>query len=69
MITLTDNAGGVRKSDLRLLIAPGGSKNVPDVNSIGIFSVGSKRAVVAIAEHVSIKTHHAEDRSYQLEGV
>lgn len=67
LITLIDNAGGVRREDLRLLIAPGGSNNSPDSAIIGIFGVGSKRAVVAIAEHVSIKTRHGHDRSFQID--
>ncbi len=67
LISIVDDAGGVEKKDLRLLIAPGGSRNSPDGDSIGIFGVGSKRAVVAIAEHVVIKTHHSNDRSYQID--
>ena len=67
MVALTDNAGGVQRENLRLLIAPGGSMNSPDGESIGIFGVGSKRAVVAIAEHVTIKTHRAGDGSFQID--
>jgi len=66
-VMLSDNAGGIRQEDLRLLITPGGSRNSPDAQSIGIFGVGSKRAVIALAEHVSIKTYHAEDRSFQVD--
>jgi len=67
MVTLVDNAGGVPRENLRLLVAPGGSINSPEGESIGIFGVGSKRAVVAIAEHVSIKTHHSGDGSFQID--
>lgn len=67
IVTLVDNAGGVPRENLRLLIAPGGSMNSPDGESIGIFGVGSKRAVVAVAEHVSIKTHHVGDGSFQID--
>ncbi len=67
MVTITDNAGGVPRANLRLLIAPGGSTNSPDGKTIGIFGVGSKRAVVAVAEHVSIKTHYRGDESYQID--
>lgn len=67
MILLSDNAGGVRQSDLRLLITPGGSSNSPDKETIGIFGVGSKRAVIAVAEHVVIKTHFPEDGSFQID--
>ncbi|HRE26793.1 MAG TPA: ATP-binding protein, partial [Anaerolineales bacterium] len=68
IIRYTDNAGGVLREDLRLLVAPGGSKNAPDGASIGIFGVGSKRAVVALAEHVVIRTRHlSEVDSHQVE--
>jgi len=67
MLKLTDNAGGVPRENLRLLIAPGGSMNSPEGQSIGIFGVGSKRAVVAIAEHVIIKTRHANEGSFQID--
>ena len=68
IIRYKDNAGGVLREDLRLLVAPGGSKNSPDGDSIGIFGVGSKRAVVALAEHVVIRTRHTtESASYQVE--
>ena len=67
IIALTDNAGGVRHEDLRLLITPGGTKNPLDAETIGIFGVGSKRAAVALAENVLIKTHHDGDRSFQID--
>jgi hypothetical protein len=67
IITLIDNAGGVRHEDIRLLITPGGSNNSPDATAIGIFGVGSKRAVVAVAEHVRIKTRHHDDQSFQID--
>ena len=68
LISISDNAGGVRREDLRLLIAPGGSKNDPNAEIIGYFGVGSKRAVVALAEHVVIKTRAKdEDESYEID--
>src|SRR5712692_12075528 len=44
LIAVHDNAGGVKHDELRLLIAPGGSRNDPDAEVIGIFGVGGKRA-------------------------
>jgi anti-sigma regulatory factor (Ser/Thr protein kinase) len=67
MIVLIDDAGGVGHDDLRLLITPGGSNNSPEAALIGIFGVGSKRAVIALAEHVSIKTRHESGRSFQVD--
>lgn len=67
IIRLMDNAGGVAAKDLRLLITPGGSNNSPDAQTIGIFGVGSKRAVIAIAEQVTIKTRHTVGKSFQID--
>jgi hypothetical protein len=67
LLSITDNAGGVRFEDLRLLVAPGGSKNSPQDSTIGVFGVGSKRAVIALGEVVSLKTHHHGDRSFQID--
>lgn len=67
LISVKDNAGGVGQSDLRMLIAPGKSRNSPTGETIGIFGVGSKRAVVALAENVVIKTHRAGDKTYQID--
>lgn len=67
LISVKDNAGGIGKSDLRMLIAPGSSRNSPAAATIGIFGVGSKRAVVALAENVVIKTHRSGDKTYQID--
>lgn len=67
MVAVEDNAGGVPESDLRLLIAPGGSRNAPSAIIIGVFGVGSKRASVAIGEHVEIRTRHKSNASFQLD--
>jgi hypothetical protein len=66
-IVLTDNAGGVRADDLTMLVALGGSNNDPDAKTIGIFGVGSKRAVVAVAEYISIKTRFGTEGTYQID--
>jgi len=66
-ITVTDTAGGIRKDELRLIVAPGGSRNDPDEEIIGIFGVGSKRAVVALGERVEIRTRAKGSGTYQLD--
>lgn len=67
LISVWDNAGGVRKDDLRLLIAPGGSRNDPNAPTIGIFGVGSKRAGIALGAQVVIKTRYKREPSYQID--
>lgn len=67
LITIKDNAGGVGHENLRLLIAPGASNNEPEGETIGFFGVGSKRAVIALAETVCIKTRFRDQQSFQID--
>jgi hypothetical protein len=67
LISVIDNAGGVKLDDLRLLLAPGGSRNDPDAELIGIFGVGSKRAGIALGEEVQIRTRFGNERSLEID--
>jgi HSP90 family molecular chaperone len=67
-IEITDNAGGVAKADLEKLISPGASLDSGEGGTIGIFGVGSKRAVVALARDIKISTRHDKDpKTFRLE--
>jgi len=67
LISVTDNAGGVKQSDLRLLIAPGGSLNDPNAEIIGIFGVGGKRAGIALGERVQIRSRFKNEDSFEID--
>lgn len=67
LISVVDNAGGLSQEDLRLLVAPGGSKIDPNAELIGVFGVGSKRAGIALGEHVVISTRASKGRSFELD--
>jgi len=67
LISITDNAGGVKKDELDLLIIPGGSRNNPGAHVIGIFGVGSKRAGIALGELVRIQTRFKKEQSFEIE--
>lgn len=67
MIRVRDNSGGIKKEDLSLIVGPGHSGNLPEEQIIGIFGVGSKRAVVALAQHVTIKSRYRDKDTYQIE--
>jgi Histidine kinase-, DNA gyrase B-, and HSP90-like ATPase len=67
LIVVNDNAGGVKHDELRLLIAPGGSRNDPLAEVIGIFGVGGKRASIALGEQVAIKTRYKKQQSHQID--
>ncbi len=66
-IVISDNAGGVKESELSFLISPGASSNKENENIIGMFGVGSKRAVVALARNVKIKTRHRRKKTFQID--
>lgn len=67
LISILDHSGGVQEKDLKVLVAPGGSKNNPTAELIGIFGVGSKRAGIALGEKVEIKTRFQGERSLELD--
>ena len=66
-ISVSDNAGGLDRSELSFLVGPGqsGSNNID--HTIGIFGVGTKRAVVALAQDVKIRTRLGGKETYQIE--
>ena len=67
LISIKDTAGGVDEKDLWVLVAPGGSKNDPNAEIIGIFGVGSKRASVALGEQVVLKTRRGSGRTFEVD--
>jgi Histidine kinase-, DNA gyrase B-, and HSP90-like ATPase len=67
IISVSDNAGGVKREELRLLVAPGGSGNDPTAEVIGIFGVGSKRAGIALGEHVEVRTRYRQQETLGIE--
>lgn len=67
VLCVSDDAGGVRREDVRLLVAPGATGNSADIDVIGIFGVGGKRAAVALGERVEIKTRYKKEKSLQID--
>lgn len=66
-ITVKDNAGGITKEELSGVVGPGHTSNTEKGETIGIFGVGTKRAVVALAQDIKIKTRKRDEISYQVE--
>ena len=65
-ITVTDNAGGMDEEHILFFISPGRTGNVGNEETIGIFGVGSKRAVIALAENVKMTTRRHHFRTCQI---
>lgn len=66
-ICVFDNAGGVKKENLRFIVGPGQTTNLPEDEVIGIFGVGTKRAVVALAQDIKITTRHNKEKTCLVE--
>lgn len=66
-IIVEDDAGGVDRDDLPAIVGPGQSGSNSTDETIGIFGVGTKRAVVAMAEDIKIVTRVAGAPTYQVE--
>ena len=66
-ICATDNAGGVDRTELSFMVSPGQTGNLPVEEIIGIFGVGTKRAVVALGQDITIITRCKKEKTYQLE--
>ncbi|WID94889.1 ATP-binding protein [Bosea vestrisii] len=66
-IEVEDDAGGLPRDELRFIVGPGQTGSSSTDETIGIFGVGTKRAVVALAQDVRIKTRHGSSETYQVE--
>lgn len=66
-ISVEDNAGGLQKSELKYIVGPGQTGTEPTDETIGIFGVGTKRAVVALAQDIKIRTRHSKGQTFQLD--
>ena len=66
-IVISDDAGGVKREDLQLLVAPGASRETLQEGLIGNFGVGGKRAGIALGELVEIKTRYKKSKTYEFE--
>jgi len=63
-ISLEDNAGGIEEDKLDHIISPGKTSNDIGDDVIGYFGVGSKRAVVALAQDIVISSRFENEKTY-----
>lgn len=66
-IKIKDNAGGIKKDDLHYIIGPGHSTNDSSEHIIGTFGVGSKRSVIALSPHITIKSRYKKQPTHIVE--
>lgn len=66
-ITIEDNAGGISQNEITLFISPGRTGNTGTEETIGIFGVGSKRAIVAMAQNIQVRTRQGNEKTISVE--
>ncbi len=66
-ICIQDNAGGIQEGELEFLVSPGATTNKMDDSTIGIFGVGTKRAVIALSEDVKITSRYKKKQTFAIE--
>lgn len=66
-MSIFDNAGGLEEEKLDHIISPGKTSNDISDDVIGYFGVGSKRAVVALAQDIVIKSRFENDKTFSVE--
>lgn len=66
-IRVEDNAGGLPRAELRYIVGPGQTGSSTTDETIGIFGVGTKRAVVALAQDIRIRTRHGKKETYEVD--
>ncbi len=67
IMMVEDTSGGIDKDDLSVVVAPGATSNEPSEKVIGIFGVGTKRSVVALAQRARITTRCGKKKTHMVE--
>ncbi len=65
-ISIEDNAGGIEESKLDHIVSPGKTTNDISDDVIGYFGVGSKRAVIALAQDIAIHSRFENEKSFTV---
>jgi len=65
-IRIIDNAGGLEREKMTIIVGPGQTDIDPNEELIGFFGVGSKRAVVALSQDIKIITRHNSEHTYMV---
>ncbi|HVZ83420.1 MAG TPA: ATP-binding protein [Terracidiphilus sp.] len=66
-IEVVDDAGGLKQAELKYIVGPGQTGTSTSDETIGIFGVGTKRAVVALAQDIKITTRFAKQKTLQID--
>lgn len=66
-ITVEDDAGGVPEHQLNVIVGPGQTGSAAGDEIIGFFGVGTKRAMVALAQDIQVTTRFGSAATFRIE--
>jgi len=66
-IIIVDNAGGIRREKMSVIVGPGQTDIPPESSTIGFFGVGSKRSVVHLSKLTRISSRFDDEPTYRVE--
>jgi hypothetical protein len=66
-ICVEDNAGGVAENALSVIVGPGQTGSSKGDEIIGFFGVGTKRAMVALAQDIRVTTRFGKEATFRIE--
>jgi hypothetical protein len=61
-----DNSGGIKEKDFPMIIQPGGTLRTFDEETIGIFGVGSKRALISLSNSSEALSRHSTNDTFKI---
>jgi hypothetical protein len=65
-ILYEDNSGGIKEDVLSMIIQPGGTERTQDEETIGIFGVGSKRALVTLSRYSETISRYGSGDTFKI---
>lgn len=66
-ICVEDDAGGVAENELSVIVGPGQTGSASGDEIIGFFGVGTKRAMVALAQDIKVTTRFGSGPTFRIE--
>lgn len=65
-IRYEDNAGGIEEENLNMIIQPGGTERTNEEETIGIFGIGSKRALIALSHYSETISRYPKENTFKI---
>lgn len=65
-IQYEDDSGGIKEENLNMIIQPGGTERTEEEETIGIFGIGSKRALIALSHYSETISRFPDEDTFKI---